>query len=240
MKKIFLSAVLILIFSCVSYGEVVENDLEAHKIIGGLYSLVSAVELNARAKVDVNSTVRFFEKIPAGWQNTVKIERDKNSIWVGVSVEKSSARSYLRAHASELGIKENPGGAEWLSSDFVWLKAADIAKKKINSIEFSAAEGDGKLFFKAGGSWWLAYPAFNGRATREILDKHEDLNAPELHAPEEQTQQASDKTSIYELVKPSSIRVPDEIRMGRKKNSFDEMAVEVGDVVINPIPNVHY
>ena len=242
MRKIFsLLTILILIFSCPVNlnAEEVENNLETQKIIGGLYSLVSAVELNARAKVDVNSVVRFFEKIPAGWQNIVKIENHKNSIWVGVAVDKNSkARNYLRTNASALGIMDSPGGSAWFSGDFAWLKAGDTAKKKVKSINFSAAEGDGTIFFKSEGhnSWWAAYPSFTSRAKREILEKHGVENSPELHAPEEE--KLKERTSIYEDVKPSSVRVPDKIHMGTQKSSLD-MSVEVGDVIFNPIPNVH-
>ncbi len=238
MKKIFLLlSVLNLIFSTSVYAEnVIENDFETHKIIGGLYSLASAVELNARAKVDVNSLVIFFEKIPAGWQNTVRVEKNKNSIWVGVAVDKfSKARNYLRSHASELGIMESPGGSAWMSGDFAWLKAGDIAKKKIKPIEFSAAQGDDTIFFNANNTWWAAYPSLTSRAEREILEKHGAENAPELHAPVENKEE---KVSIYEDVKPSSVRVPEKMTWTKQKSSYD-MSVEVGDVIFNPLPNIH-
>ena len=242
MRKIFFNSIaiiLILIFmSSASFAEV-DSDFEKHKIIGGLYSLAAAVEMNAKIKPDVNSLVRFFERIPAGWQNEIKIERDKNkkSIWVGIAVDQySTARKYLRTHATELGIKEAPGGEAWLGGEFAWLKAADIAKKKLKAASFKAAEGDETIFFNVPGtdSWWAAWPNFNQRSIKEILNSHGTDDAPELRAPKaEEIQQ----TSIYDDVRPSSVRVPDEMHMGKKKNSFD-MSMEVGDVIFNPIPNV--
>ena len=239
MKKIFLS-VLILIMSCSISAFAVEavNDPEIQKTVGGLYSLVSAIELNNKAKTDINSLVRFFERIPPGWQNEVKIESDKKSIWAGISVAQNSpARSYLRNNAQKLKIYDAPNGNYWLGSDFAWVKAADIAKKKINPVEFSAAEGDGTIFFSLDGSeWFAAWPNFKDYPEKEILEKHGTDSAPELHAPAAQDNQT--RTSIYDEVKPSSVRVPDEMTMSRKKSSFD-MSMEVGDVIFNPIPNVH-
>lgn len=246
MRKIFLLILsLALIFSCSAYaGPVVENDTELHRIIGGLYTLASAVELNANPKPDINSLVRFFERIPPGWQKEVEIktDKDKKAIWVGISAGKDAeARNYLRSHSKELKIFEKPEGDIWLGGNFAWIKAAEIAKKKIKPVDFSAAQSDGRIFFNVPGTdtWWTARPAFTSRAVKDTLESHGIENAPELHAPQadEARENSSAMTSIYDEVRPSSVRVPDEMRMSRKKNSFD-MSVEVGDVIFNPIPNV--
>lgn len=238
MRKIFLSfLILILIFSSSASFAEADSDAENHKIIGGLYSLAAAVELNAKTNPDVNSLVRFFEKIPAGWQNEIKIERDKKSIWVGIAVgQYSSARPYLREHSGELKILDAPGGSAWLGGEFAWLKVADIAKKKLNPVKFSAAGSDSTIFFNANNSdsWWAAWPNFNSRSIKEILEKHGTDNHPELAAPKVQE---APRVSIYDEVKPSSVRIPDKMHMGTKKNSFD-MSMEVGDVIFNPIPNI--
>ena len=240
-KKIFNSIAMILILIFVSSASFAEVDpsAENHKIIGGLYSLAAAIELNAKTNPDVNSLVRFFERIPPGWQNEIKIERDKNkkSIWVGIAVDEfSTARKYLRSHADELGIKDAPGGAAWLGSDFAWLKAADITKNKLKVVDLAAAEGEGKIFFNVPGSdlWWVAWPSFNSSAMKKILNSHGAKDAPELQAPKFEE---APRTSIYDEVRPSSVRVPDKMHMGTSKNSFD-MSMEVGDVIFNPIPNV--
>lgn len=246
MRKIFvLTLSLILVLSCSAHAAtVVENDAELHKIIGGLYALASAVELNANSKPDVNSLVRFFERIPPGWQNEVEIknDKDKKTIWVGISAGKSSeARNYLRSHSKELGIFEKPGGDNWLGGKTAWIKAADAAKKKIKPVEFSAAQGDETIFFNVPGTdtWWAAWPVFTQRAEKDILEAHGVNDAPELHAPKaaDRKENSGAMTSIYDEVKPSSVRVPGEMRMSRKKSSFD-MSVEVGDVIFNPIPSV--
>ena len=67
-KKIFNSIAMILILIFVSSASFAEVDpsAENHKIIGGLYSLAAAIELNAKTNPDVNSLVRFFECIPPG------------------------------------------------------------------------------------------------------------------------------------------------------------------------------
>ena len=238
MRKIFLSFLILIFISSASvlFADV-DLDAENHKIIGGLYSLAAAVELNAKTNPDVNSLVRFFEKIPAGWQNEIKIQHDKKSIWVGIVVgQHSSARRYLREHSQELGIFESPNGAAWLGSEFAWLKAADIAKKKLNPVKFSVADSDSTIFFNVNNSdsWWAAWPNFNSRAIKEILAKHGTDNHPELAAPKVQE---APRVSIYDEVRPASVRIPDKMHMGTKKSSFD-MSMEVGDVIFNPIPNV--
>lgn len=239
MARKFLMMILILIFSCSACaGAVVEEDAELHKIVGGLYSLASAVELNNRPKADINALVRFFERIPAGWQDAVKVETDKGSIWVGIAVgQYSSARRYLRSNAEALKIMESPNGAAWLGGDYAWLKAADVAKKKIRPVKFSAAQGDGTIFFNAPDTetWWAAWPDLTARAEKDILEAHGADAGTELHAPKADGEA---KISIYDEVRPSSVRVPDKMYMGTRKNSFD-MSVEVGDVIFNPIPNVH-
>lgn len=245
MRKFLLIIQAILFFSCSAYAvPVVENNVELHRIIGGLYTLASAVELNASSKPDINSLVRFFERIPPGWQDEVEIktDKDKKIIWVGISAgTDSEARSYLRLNSKELGILDKPGGDAWLGGKFAWIKAAEIAKKKIKLVNFSAAQGDDTIFFNAPGTdtWWAAWPALTSRAKKDILEARGVENAVELHAPaaSEKNKNSSAMTSIYDEVKPSSVRVPDKMYMSRKKSSFD-MSVEVGDVIFNPIPSV--
>ena len=242
MKKIFLSFLILILISSASFAQNdfnldSESEAENHKIIGGLYSLAAAVELNEKTNPDINSLVRFFERIPPGWQNEIKIENNKKSIWVGISVAGSSARRYLRSNAKRLGILENPGGSAWLGSEFAWLKAADIVKKKIKPVEFSAAESDGIIFFGSdeSDSFFAAWPNFTASSIKKILAAHGTENHPELKAPKVQENQ---RVSIYDEVRPSSVRVPDKMHVGTKKSSFD-MSMEVGDVIFNPIPNVH-
>ena len=237
MKKIIVSVLILFLISSASFAA--DDDLtnaENHKIIGGLYSLAAAVELNGKTNPDINSLVRFFEKIPAGWQKEVKIESDKKSIWVGITVNQySSARRFLRENSQKLGILDAPGGNAWLGGEFAWMKAADIAKKKLKPVDFSAAEGDGTIFFRAdnNNSWWAAWPNFNSGSKKKILEARGVENVSGLAAPEVKEE---NRTSIYDEVKPASVRVPDKMYMGTKKNSFD-MSVEVGDVIFNPIPN---
>ena len=238
MRKIFLSLILVLIFisSASNLFAGVDSDAGSHKIIGGLYSLAAAVELNAKINPDVNSLVRFFERIPAGFANETKIICDKKSIWVGISVEKySSVRKWLRENSEELKIFDSPNGSAWLGGEFAWLKAADIVKKKLKPVEISAAESDGIIFFNAqnSDSWFSEYPKFNSSSKKKILAAHGTDNHPELSAPKIQE---APRVSIYDEVKPSSVRIPDKMHMGTQKNSFD-MSMEIGDVIFNPIPN---
>ena len=234
MKKIF--AVLVLIvcsFSCTAFADV-EPDIELHKVIGGLYSLSAAVELNNKTNPNINQLKNYFENPTQVWLNSVKISKTKNSIWVGIALDKtSSARHYLRSNAPELEITNEPEGYAWIGGDFAWLKAADIVKNKLKPIKIFASEGDGTIFFSTENqeTWWQANPDFNSRAVREILRKHGTSSYIELERPTQNS-----RTSIYDDVKPNKvIKVPDKIHVGSRKNSFD-MSVEVGDVIFNPIP----
>ena len=238
MKKILAILLFATCFcSSVCYGEV-ENDVEIHNVIGGLYSLAGAVELNGKINPDVNQLKNFFDNPSKEWLNNIKLSVVKNSIWVGISIPKqSTARKFLRSNSPELGITNEPEGYEWFGGDIAWLKAADIVNKKLKPVKIFAAENDGTIFLtnEAQKFWWQSNPSFNFRAVKEILKRHSAENPPELHKPSE-IKASEPARSIYENVKPSGvIRVPDEIHLTKKKNSLDR-SIEVGDVIFNPIP----
>ncbi|MBQ7151522.1 MAG: hypothetical protein IJR94_04620 [Synergistaceae bacterium] len=230
MKKIF-SALLVIFFACgVSFGATVEPDIETHKIIGGLYSLAASVGLNAKTNPEINQLGRFFADLPEGWQGAWKIDKSNNSIWVGVPVgQYSNARKFLREHAEELNIAENPGGYAWIGGEYAWLKAASIEKKSLKPLDYIATRSGAFLFFSTPGqeNWWQAHPAFNAKAEKNILSKHSAQNPPKLEAPKGLS------GSIYDDVKPASVRVPNKMYMGTQKSSFD---MPIGDVIFNPIP----
>ena len=231
MKK-FLAVLVICFCSCTAFAEI-EDDIETHKIIGGLYSLSAAVELNGKTNPDVNQLRNYFTDPSQEWLDSVRISKIKNSIWVGIALNKTStARHYLRANSPELKIMNEPEGYEWMGGDFAWLKAADIKNGKLKPVKFFAAEKEGIIFFNSEGTetWWEAFPQFNYRASNIILKEHKIDETPELHRPEGRAE------SIYESVKPSSvIKVPPKMHVGAKKDSFD-MSVQVGDVIFNPLP----
>ncbi|MBQ7593879.1 MAG: hypothetical protein IJU48_05950 [Synergistaceae bacterium] len=228
MRKLLLVMILIVSMSSCVYANV-EQDSELHKIIGGLYSVAAAVDMNENVKPDINQLGKFFTNTPKNMQ----LYRVKNSIWAGIEVGKTStARSYLRSHAAELGILESPEGREWMSGDYAWMKIADVVKNKLVPMKFSASEGDGKIFFNVPGqnSWWMANPDFTAQAAREILNRH-GVNQPDLHAPTK-----SGRVSIYDSVKPAEVGKPEKMHVGRKRSSFD-MELEIGDIRFDPIPN---
>lgn len=231
MRKIFIAVIFAVFMSSYAFAEI-EPDIELHKIIGGLYSLASAVELNENPNPHINQLRKYFADIPREWQANSQVQRVKNSVWVGVAVGKfSSARNYLRSHASELGITERPEGYEWISGDYAWLKAADIINNEIIPVNYIAAEGDGSIFFKVSGQnlWWQATPKLSAEASHEILNRY-GVNQPDLHAPE------GTRVSIYDSVRPASVGAPEKMHVGRKKSSFD-VELEIGDIIFDPIPN---
>ena len=224
-----MSVIAAVLLVCGSACAEVEQDVELHRVIGGLYALAGAAE-TAGESANVNQVSRFFTNLPEGWQNSVQISRVKGSLWAGIAVDKfSSARRYLRANAAALNITESPEGYAWLGGDFAWLN--------VSSLELRAARGTGRdsdvIFFTAdgGAKWWAASPDFTKRAAGEIIKKFGIKNAPELHRP------SGVRESIYESVKPSDVHKPSDMHVGRRRSSFD-MDIPIGkNIILDPIPN---
>ncbi len=241
MRKLFAVVVLCVSFAGAAFGFEMESNPEVHKIIGGLYALGSAVSLHNSTKPSVEQIARYFRNAPydgKSWNECVKISREKNSIWLGLLVDKfSNARSYLRTNADNLKLKDSPNGRAWLSGDFIWLKVAEISGKDLKPVRIDSCLGSGDdseiVFLSVNGdSWWQANPEFTSQASRNVIKNFGVANAPELHAPK------NNLVSIYDEVKPSSVRVPDEIHMRREKTFGDQYETHIGDVNFSPIPNV--
>ena len=109
MRKVFVSVIIaVLCLSGCAYGNV-EADPEIHRVIGGLYSLACAVELNCSSEPQISQLRQYFSDVPNDWYSTVQVSRVNNAVWAGVSVGKTStARQFLRKHSQELGICESP------------------------------------------------------------------------------------------------------------------------------------
>ena len=232
MRKIFVSAVLAVFVFAGCAGAGVEADPETHRVIGGLYSLVCALDLNGNYKTPhINQLRQFFTDIPDDWHNEAQISSVNGSVWVGVSVGKySTARQYLREHSAELGIMESPEGYAWLGGDYAWLKASGHGG-------LTSARGTGRdsglVFLSPDGmDWWTAYPAFTKESANTILRRWGARRVPELHRPS-----GTETESIYESVKPADVEKPKDIHYKRRRSSFD-MEIGLGkDVYIDPVPN---
>lgn len=223
-----------MLFSGKAFG--MNQDPEIHRIIGGLYSIAVAVDINGTTNPTTSQLRRYFTNIPGDWNNSVKISRVNNSIWAGISVGRfSSARKFLRSNANELEIMDSPGGYAWMSGDYAWLKVGEISNGKLNALKISSARGAGEdrniIFLNSKNSWWQSNPTFTSQTAQNVLNKYGVKNPPVLHAPEQIT------TSIYESVKPASVKVPDKIHISRDRSIIDEFSTEIGDVIFNPIPN---
>ena len=229
MRKVFVSLMILCLAGC-AYGNV-EADPEIHRVIGGLYSLACAVELNGNSEPQISQLRQYFSDVPNDWYSTVQISRVNNAVWAGVSVGKmSTARQFLRRHAQELGICDSPEGYAWLGGDYAWLKVSGLSGLR-------AARGkgtdSGAVFLNVQGSesWWMSVPSFTNQAAKSVMSKHGVKNPPELHKP------SGIHTSIYESVKPSDVRKPADIHVGRKRSSFDKQ-IEIGkdvDLIFNPL-----
>ena len=239
MRKI-LTALIICVFMCgVCSSAEVNPDPEIHKVIGGLYSLVSAMAINGETATDVRALRKYFSNVPADWLDSVRIERVNNDLWAGVSVGKySTARQYLRSNSPELGITDSPSGSEWMSGDFAWLKAGSINGGKFVPLQLTASKGSGKdagiLFFSVDGhNWWKSHPSLNAKSSQEALRRW-GVKAEGLQMPNET------RRSIYDEVKPTEVRKPADIHTGRKREFGESYDVNMGDVIFSPIPHTTY
>lgn len=242
MRKVFTALIVVALLCGVPVLAEVVQDSDTHGVIGGLYSLVASLAMNGNTSPNVNQIRGYFSDVPQNWQKLVRFERVNNQIWVGVAVGKyAQARSYLRSHAEELGITDTPGGNAWMSGDFAWIKAGDVVKGKFKPITLKASKGSGTdsgvIFLNAPGqdSWWLASPSFTRKAAQSLL-KACGVKKSGLHKPIAQPVQA---VSIYESVKPSEVKKPDDIHTSRKRNFRESFDMDMGDVIFNPIPNTN-
>ena len=238
MKK-FLAALAVVL--CVAFPALaeVEQDIELHRVIGGLYALAAAVNIHGGVNPGTSALSKYFgDNAAAEWHSTSKILRQDGAIWVGVPVGKySSARQYLRSHSKDLAILDAPGSYAWLGGEYAWLKAADISGNSIKPIKLFAAMGSGSdssavFLTQDQEQWWKAIPEFGPNSAKMVMEKLGVKYTPELHSPA-----GTSRNSIYNDVKPSSVGVPGKMHVGQKKSSFD-FGIEMGEVIFNPIPNV--
>ncbi|MBR0256530.1 MAG: hypothetical protein IJQ58_02225 [Synergistaceae bacterium] len=240
MRKFFTALIVVALLCGVCVSAEVVPDSDAHSVIGGLYSLVASLAMKGDSSPNVNDIRGYFANVPQDWKNLVRFERVNSEIWAGVSVGKySQARHYLRSHAEELGITDSPGGNAWMGEDFAWIKAGDVVKGKFKPTTLKASQGSGSdsgvIFLNAPGhdSWWQANPSFTRKAAQSLLKAY-GVKQPGLHKPAVQPVQA---VSIYESVKPSEVRKPDDIHTSRKRNFMESFDMDMGDVIFRPIPN---
>ena len=231
MRKIFVSALLIVFVFTIGALAEVDPNTEIHRVIGGLYSLVCAVNLNGNSNPHINQLRQFFTNIPDDWHNEAQLTRSGGSVWGGVSVGKySTARQYLRDNSAQLNITEDPDGYSWLGGSYAWLRASVVK-------DIKAARGTGRdsgtVFLSTDGvNWWQAFPDFTKEAANEVLRRWGVKRVPELHRPS-----GSESQSLYESVRPSGVAKPKDIHLRRRRSSFD-MEIGLGaDVYIDPVPN---
>ena len=238
MRKILsLSILAVFVFASCAFADV-NPDSEIHKVIGGLYSLVSAIAVNGEAAPDIRVLRRCFNDAPNGWAESIRVERVNDEIWAGVAVERySTARKFLRSKAPELGITDTPAGSAWMGGDFAWIKAGNISKGKLTPSPLKAAQSEGTIFFSTEGQedWWVSYPSLSKKSSQEVM-KLWGVKAAGLHRPES----SEKRVSIYDEVRPSEVRKPDEMHTNRKHRFGESYDIEMGDVIFKPVPSTRY
>ena len=235
MRKVFTASFLAVFVMVASCSAEVNPDTEIHRVIGGLYALVSATAMNGDSSPDITTIRRYFSDSPSGWN--MRLEAVGGELWAGVPVGKySTARKYLRANSQRLGIADTPAGPSWLGEDFVWVKAGDISGGKLRPSSLKVAQSDGAIFLSADGKdWWQAYPDFTKKAERELM-KRWGVKVSGLRKPEG----VSNRVSIYDQVRPSEVRKPAEMHTNRKRAFGESYDIDMGDVIFKPIPTTRY
>ena len=233
MRKILASSILVIfifMLTSIAFAEV-NPDTEIHKVIGGLYSLVSAIAVNGEAAPDIRGLRRYFTDAPNGWTDTIRVERVGKDIWAGVAVGKySTARKFLR-------ITDTPAGSAWMGGDFAWIKAGNVSKGKLTPSSLKAAQSEGAIFFSTEGQddWWQSYPSLSKKSAQEVM-KLWGVKEAGLHRP----QGSEKRISIYDEVRPSEVRKPDDMHTNRKHQFGESYDIEMGDVIFKPVPSTRY
>lgn len=235
MRKISAVLVLFMLVSVSCASAKVNPDTEIHNVMGGLYSLVSAIALNGEAAPDIRALRKYFSDAPNGWLDTIRVERAGNDLWAGVSVGKfSSARKYLRSNAPHLGITDTPAGNAWMGGNFAWVKAGSVQGGKLIPSALKASQAEGAIFFSADeNNWWLSHPSFTRQASQEIL-RRSGVKVSGLRKPQGVSQ------SIYESVKPADVRKPADMHTNRKHEFGESYDIDMGDVIFRPVPSTRY
>ncbi len=234
MRKILTASIIVILMFTAFVSAEVNPDTEIHRVIGGLYSLVSVIAVNGETAPDVRALGKYFADVPGDWPGSVRVERVNNDLWAGVAVGKySSARKYLRLNSPELGITDTPAGSAWLGGDFAWIKAGSINGKKLTPSALKAVQADGTIFFSMMGEWWMSYPELS-RKTSQAVIKLYGTNQPGLHKPGEM------RRSIYDEVRPSEVRKPADIHTSRERKFGESYDINMGDVIFKPVPSTTY
>ena len=238
MRKILASSILVIFILAPFAFADVNPDAEIHKVMGGLYSLVSAIAVNSEAAPDIRALRKCFTDAPNGWLDTIRVERVGNDLWAGVTVGKySSARKFLRSQAPELGITDTPAGSAWMGGDFAWIKAGSISSGKLTPSPLRAAQAEGTMFFstEAQEDWWMSYPPLSKKSAQEVM-KLWGVKVTGLHKP----QGSEKRISIYDEVRPSEVRKPDDMHTNRKREFGESYDIDMGDVIFKPVPSTRY
>ena len=234
-KFLTASIIAVLMFSTTASADV-NPDTEIHRVMGGLYSLVSVIALNGQTAPDIRTLQGYFADVPGNWPETVRVERVNNELWAGVIVGKySTARKYLRSNSPELGITDSPAGSAWMGGDYAWVKAANIDGGKLKPSALKAAQSEGAVFFSADGSnWWVSYPDLSRKSAQNII-KMWGVKQPGLHKP-----QGVVSESVYDSVKPSEVRKPADMHTNRNREFGESYDIDMGDVIFRPVPVPSY
>ena len=221
----------------------VEPDVEVHRVVGTLYALSAAMNLyhlEPGAIPSPEQLGRYFQRdaLPGGWPESVRVVSYGGAWWVGVAVDHSPARKFLRANAPELSILDAPGGAPWMGASFAWLEVlrpgASGAGKGSAPTAAEAAEGSeedrDELFFRTPGTdrYWWSPLSFLPSARASVLGRWgRAVEGTALRGPRE-------RAAVKEEFRATPVGLPEEF--GVSSDQEPDSSLEMGDVIFNPIP----
>lgn len=236
-----LAALLLCFLAAPAHAVRVEPDPEVHRVLGTLYALATAINLHRSVSEGLPEPVHLerylrADSLPEGWPDSVRIAESSGSWWVGIPVPAySTARKYLRANASELGVHDGAGGIPWMGGSLAWIAAVrpDPSGKGARPFGVRIAEGwdedKSALFFGTPSTdrfWWSPL-LLSDSARSTALKRWGRASAPELRIPRAQAEER-------ETFKASPVGLPEEFGVSADREPGPSM--EMGDVILNPIP----
>ncbi len=226
------------VLSAPAYAVTVEPDVEVHRVVGALYALSVAMNLyyaESEAIPSPEQLGRYFRRdtLPSGWPESVHIASFEGAWWVGVAVDHSPARKFLRANAPELSILDAPGGAPWMGASFAWMKASGAGKGSASpaaEVTEGSGEDRNELFFRTPGTdrYWWGPLRFSDSARASVLGRWgRAAEGFALTVPRE-------RAAVKEEFRATPVGLPEEF--GVSSDQEPGSSVEMGDVIFNPIP----
>ena len=235
--------VCLVVYTPAACAVVIEPDPDLQDVIGDLYSLSVVMRLyyddTHKILCPGLPELAHYLKQPFsdGWPADYRTTVIQGSWWVGRKVpEVSTARRFLREHASSFGLYDLETQSLWMGGAFVWVKSLSFDGKNKPEPDqktiFSVAQGDGKdsqhLFFNLNGTdrYWRSKLIYTTEAHSAALKKFgTDAKGHFVMPPP--------PSKARETISASPATPPPDFTLGIDEELETDM--KIGDISINPI-----